>query len=309
VLRGLAAVGCILAGLPAADASPVRVEVQGDRCDFNALESQLTQVLGSDPIDSNAHALVSIELMSARGLFEAGVTFDDGDGGVRGPRIVTAKSCNELVESVALVIAMALPDLHSTDADKAVTAPPAKPVVEASPRAFAVTERASVVRTKPDLAFFIAGAGGVKADAVQGQLIVGGRLRRGSASLTAEMRADAPQEYDTERMGGIRVFRAQVSVSPCWHLGSVAGCAVASAGTIHGSGLGLTSARSVYRPLASGGLRVTWEHRLVGSIAVRLHLDADTLITTTQFDVDNVKVWVSPRFEGSAGFGVLAHFL
>jgi hypothetical protein len=122
------------------------------------------------------------------------------------------------------------------------------------------------------------------------------------------MRADAPEDHALQGMASINVFRSQLSISPCLHIGSAAGCVVTSAGTIHGSAIGLTSARSAYTLLVAGGLRATWEHRLVGGVGLRLHLDADALLTTTQFDVDNMKVWVSPRFEGAAGIGVIARF-
>ncbi|HEY3802014.1 MAG TPA: hypothetical protein VGL61_05375, partial [Kofleriaceae bacterium] len=155
---------------------------------------------------------------------------------------------------------------------------------------------------------FVAGATGITSAGADGQAIVGIRVRRNAASVGAELRGDAPQQVSADRMGTIGIARAQISISPCTHFGAFATCVVVGAGTIHGSGAGLTSAREAYTPLLTAGLRVTWEQPLTRRLALRIHFDADALLTTTQFDVDDMKVWESQRFEASAGLGVLAHF-
>ena len=345
MVRGVVALLSVLVAVRTATADPVRLEVKGGVCDFGHLESQLTQMLGSDPVDPNARASVRVDVTKPGDQLAARILFDDGDDGIRGPRIVTSRNCRDLVESVALVVAMALPELPAapsvnempppasvvdppspvsapTPVSDQPPAPPMPPPVAAAPApgrlspepsthalGLATRDLGSRSVGQLDTDLFAAGASGFTSGGVQGQVIVGIRVRRDVASLSAEIRADLPEEHDVERMSGISVFRTQVSLSPCLHFGSVAGCAVASAGTIHGSAVGLTSARSAYTPLLTGGLRMTWEHRLGPGVALRLHVDADALLTTSRFDVDNMQVWVSPRFEGAAGVGVLAHFL
>lgn len=118
-------------------ASPIRVVTSGDACSLDALEPQVTALVGADPIDANAASTATIDVSRARGAYSAAITFDDGNGAVRGPRVVAAKSCRELVESVALVIAMALPELVAppdVDAPVAAPAPTVAPPV-ASPAA------------------------------------------------------------------------------------------------------------------------------------------------------------------------------
>jgi len=55
-------------------------------------------------------------------------------------------------------------------------------------------------------------------------------------------------------------------------------------------------------------LRGAWQHELTRRLALRAHVGADVLATTTRFDVDHMTVWESPRAEASAGIAILAHF-
>jgi hypothetical protein len=123
MVRGLLTLLPLVAGLRSAAASPVKLEVDGGMCDFGTLESEITQIVGSDPVDSSAQASVHIAVTKLRDKWEARVTFDDGGGDARGPRIVTSAKCIDLIESVAVVVAMALPDLS---APPTVTASPPK---------------------------------------------------------------------------------------------------------------------------------------------------------------------------------------
>jgi hypothetical protein len=309
MVRGLTTLLVALAA-GTASASPLRLQVTGDTCDFGSLEPQLAQMLGADPVDSNAVASVQIDVTNAS---EAHVSFDDGNGLVRGPRVVTAASCNDLVKSVAIVIATALPDVQaeppSVVAEPVQALTPTPPTIALGPVRMEVDEAPAVNEPSHSrMDVYAAGAAGIASTGADGQAIIGVSVRRNAASISAEIRGDAPQQFSAERMGNIDVARAQISLSPCMSFGPFAACAVAGAGTIHGFGAGLTSAREAYTPLLTAGLRMTWEQPLSSRIALRIHLDADALLTTTRFDVDNMTVWQSPRFEASAGLGVLAHF-
>jgi hypothetical protein len=300
----------VLAALPAA-ASTVRLHVTGDACDFASLEPQLAHMLGADPVDATARASVQIAVASTH---EARVSFDDGDGSVRGPRVVTAASCAELVKSVAIVIATALPDAQAESEAVVVDEPPDAPAP--TPIAIAFEPATTDVDVVPptdvsrhaNMDVFAAGAAGITSAGADGQAIIGVRVRHNIASFGAELRADAPQQFSADRMGTIGIERVQISISPCMHVGAFATCAVGGVGTIRGSGSGLTSGRDAYTPLLTAGLRLTWEQPITQRLALRLHVDTDALLTRTQFDVDDMKVWESPRFEASAGLGVLAHF-
>jgi hypothetical protein len=154
----------------------------------------------------------------------------------------------------------------------------------------------------------LAGAGVTTTEETDEQLIVGIRWRRAAQSLTGELRANAPADRHVG-MGQIHIWRSEVSLSPCLHVGGFGGCLVASLGTIRGSATGLTAGRSAFTPLVSGGLRVTWEHAVASRVVLRLHADLVAIATTTRFDVDHMPVWSSQPVEASAGIGFLMRFL
>jgi hypothetical protein len=340
MVRGVVAAFVVAATATPAAASPIRLEVSGDACSLDSLETQLTALAGTDPIDAAAAAGVRVEVTRPAHGYQAQIFFDDGNGAIRGPRVVEAKSCGELVQSVALVVVMALPDQASSEPapveepEQSEPAPVEEPAhaepapaaerkqVERLPASPPVAppavgrETAIVVSVEPsrdasgpaNLDVFAAGGGGISTHGFAGQLILGARIERGRVSLAAEVRADAPEQLVVAQMASVRVFRSQLSLAPCVHAGAFAGCVVASAGAFHGSADGLASERSVYSPLLSTGARVIWEHPLTERLALRVHAGIDALVTTTSFDVDHMRVWVSPRFEGSTGVGVLAHF-
>jgi hypothetical protein len=287
-----------------ASATPVRLQSSGDACRLDALEAQLASLLGTDPIDPHARAGVRVEVDKPASAIEGRVWFDDGVA-IRGPRIVTASTCSELVDSIALVIAMALPDLATP---VAITQPPAAPpMIDVPPP----DPGAAVEARTPEPKWFdvvVAGAAGIGSGRVEGELIVGVGARRRAMSLNVELRADLPQDDAVAAGERVAVLRAQVTVSPCLHVAAFSGCALASVGALRGAGVGLMSERHAYAPLVAGGLRAAWEHPILGGIALRLHVDVDALATTTQFDVDYMQAWVSPRFEASAGIGIVAHF-
>lgn len=303
--RGLVAAVAVVAAVKVATANPVRLQVTGEACSFDSLEAQLTDLAGADPVDPAARATVRIATSQSGDAYDAQIFFDDGTSTVRGPRIVTAASCAELVKAVALVVVMALPS-------EPVAAPPATSVTTTTSATTATT--AIVTASEPrapsaPLAIDVVagGAGGFTSQGLQAQLLVGARIRRAAASLGVELRADVPRDYQVSSMASISVLRTQLSISPCVHAGPFAACALASAGAIHGSGDGLVSARSAYLPLLAGGARLAWEHPISARLALRVHLDLDALLTTSRFDVDHMEVWASPRFEGGAGLGIVAH--
>lgn len=310
--RGFVAAFAMVAAAKAASASPIRLQVSGNGCSLDSLEAQLTDLAGADPIDPAAPATLRIATSQTRDSYEAQIVFDDGKQTIRGPRLVTAATCAELVQAVALVVVMALP--REAAAAPAAMAPEA-PAPAHGREATATTATTAIVAASEPRApgaplaidVLAGGAGGFTSQGVQAQLLVGARIRRAAGSLGIELRADVPRDYPVSPMASIAVFRTQLSVSPCVHAGSIAACAVASAGAIHGSGDGLVSARSAYLPLVAGGVRLAWEHPISARLAVRLHIDIDALLTTSRFDVDHMQVWASPRFEGGAGLGIVAH--
>lgn len=326
MVRGLVVALLVLVARTAV-AGPARLEIVGNACDLHGLEAQIAQLAGEDPFEPRAPAVVRIATSTVGHAISARVTLDDDSGHLLGTRTIAAASCRELVKSLAVVVAMALPVVERATTVQPVApaprppppAPPLPPPPSAvsarAPRApgaadatAALVASATPRRRAAELDVLVAGAAAAAGGASHGQLILGTRWRRGARSLTLELRTETPTQLRTTTMTGIDLLRAELAISPCLHVGQFAGCAVAAAGAFRGSGVRLTERRSATRPLLSAGLRLTWEHHVTGAVAVRLHAEADALLTTTRFDIDDMPVWTSSRYEALAGAGLLARF-
>jgi hypothetical protein len=323
-----------------AAARPARLVTSGDGCDTSGLATRIATLVEADPFTASASAAVFVEIDIENERLVARISLDSGDGHPRGPRIVTAESCGELLEAVALVVAMALPEFDAqpdsatpSDADAATWPSPTidarneetdpmspSPTTEAREERNASSpspteESGSIDDLQPDPVrprgtdIFVAGAGGLAGQGVRGQLLLGARWQRASRSWGVELRADTPESRDVGTMDRIDVWRTQVTASRCVHVGGFGGCALASLGTIYGSGVGLTNGRRAFTPLVAGGVRLMWRRELTARFALQLHMDLTTLLTRTEFDVDQMPAWTSDRFEGSIGAGIVARFL
>ena len=139
--------------------------------------------------------------------------------------------------------------------------------------------------------------------------MLGTRVQRRAFSLGLQLRADAPEEQLVADVAGVRIVRTELSLSPCIHRGTLAGCFAAGIGAIRGEGIGLRAPRTAIASVATTALRLTWERRLRGPVSIRAALEAHVLLTAAQFEIDYMPVWTSERFEGSGGLGLIARFL
>ena len=292
----LRAVPLVLLLAGTAMASPTRLDVTGDGCDLTELERQVSAIVGRDPFAPSARASILIGTSANPTGVSARAWFENGDGERRGPRTVEAATCDELVDALALIIAMALPP---------VEAPPSRPPVLGAPTALGLEVREELVRTRRTQ-LIVAAAGGISTVGWKQQLILGARTKRHAHSLGLELRLDAPSEIEVTMSSHVDVWKSVISVSPCLHAGPVGVCGIASAGVIRGSGTGLVDARTAFSPTVAVGARLTWEHPFTRLLSLRLHLDAEVGVTRTRFDVSHMPVWASNRFEVWGGAGVIA---
>lgn len=306
----------LLAASTYASASPVSVTVVGDACDFGGLDGELSNLLAGNDV---AASRASVAMSRSGQTLTADVLVVDADGQPHGPRTVTATSCTDLLDSVAVVIAMAVSgpagpteamDPAPAEEPPPTSAPDALGSSTLAPEAtLAVTHAVTVQRPSPlSIDGYIAGARSTTSSASE-QLQLGARLKRGAASISLQIGAGVPDEVQVTTTGKVTITQAELTVAPCAHFKSLSGCALLSAGVLHGSGESLYGARVVSVPTAATGLRVGWEHFFTDNVAFRLHLDGRAMLTTVTFDVDYMPVWQSSRFEGSAAVGLLARFL
>ncbi len=301
MVRGLVIAVVVLAA-GSVRASPVRIETTGAACDLAELEARVAALAGPDGVRADAVAVVQISTARDGGDVTAEVSFDDGAGRHRGPRVVRAAGCDELVAATAVVIAMGLPELMEATTEPAAS----RPLSHELEAAETITEIHLAAPPRP--ARDDAGLDVVVGIDSSGAAIAGTRWRRGRGSITTELHLDIPEDRQVAVAGQIRILRAEIAVAPCRQLGAFGACAIATLGVIHGTGEGLDAARGATTPVLAGGLRATWEHAVTARFVLQIHVDASAFATRTQFDVDHMSVWTSGRVEASAGIGILAHF-
>jgi hypothetical protein len=302
-----------------ARAQPTIITIRGDACDLSALEADLAEALASRSVGDSR---VSVVTHSGPTL-SAEVLFVDASAQAYGPRVVAASTCDDLFDAIALVIVMAIPEpVHKPSVPSPPkvedAAPPQTSILPSgdSHAPLPTIDSVSITRSAPTdttaaLAFdgYLGGSSTVTSRGINEHLVLGARLQRGGGSVVVQARIDAPEEARVTTSGKVTVTQGDLSVAPCVHFGSVAGCGSISAGFVHGSGETLNAARNATTPIFATGMRFGWERFVTSRLAVRLQVDGRVLLTTTRFDVDYMPVWQTSRFEGSAGVGLLARFL
>ncbi|CAN5861825.1 hypothetical protein BH11MYX2_BH11MYX2_34520 [soil metagenome] len=275
-----------------AAADPIAVMSSGGACNVEGLAAAANTL--APPAARPVTAAISTS--RADGHVEATVSLSTADG--TSARAVSAVSCADLVDSLALVLAMAA----QTIPDDAPPPPTYLPNQTHERERF---EDAPVANFAPRWSVL---AGGAVANDLSPSILVGATMRIHANSLGLEARYQLPEQLDVSATGRVSVTTAALSLSPCHHIGALSLCGTASAGFIHGHGTGLADAQSATHPLVALGGRVAWTLPLTARLALRFHLEAEATLTTTRFDVDNMPVWTSDRFAVRGGTALVAHF-
>jgi hypothetical protein len=137
---------------------------------------------------------------------------------------------------------------------------------------------------------------------------VGMRWRGETYAVEAELDGELAPAVTVTTGARVDVQRLGATLATCWRLAAFDLCAVARTGFDRGSGSGLMDARSAILPLLELGARVTWELPLTERLALQLRGEGVVAATSSRFDVDNIEVWHSNRFEALAAAGVLVRF-
>jgi hypothetical protein len=127
-------------------------------------------------------------------------------------------------------------------------------------------------------------------------------------AVAAELGGELAQPVTVTTGARVDVQRLAATLAACRRLDAFGICALARAGFDRGSGTGLMDARAASVPLLELGARVTWERPLTRRLALQLRGEGVVAATSSQFDVDDVAVWHSNRFEALAAAGVLVRF-
>ncbi len=302
-------IGIVVAATALAHAdSPgvARIVASGD-CKLSDLETRSNELLGRAAIVADANASIGIATsIQDAGRVSATLTFADAAGVARSARTVEAATCDEMVDSLAVVISLLLRDgVH----DDAPVAPTAAVSPAPSPPPVQVTETTFVVlpphASRPALEL-AAQMGTTKT----GEVVIGGRLDRGRHAFGAELHVGIPATTSLgtqEGDGSVRVMTLSLGGVVCRRWGSLGACGILMGGLVRGSGADLMDARTAVRPMASVGARLEWRQAMSRWGGIRMFVDAEQLMVSTRFLVDEMPVWTSDARQAWLGAGIYFH--
>ena len=300
-----------------------------DKCpDERALRNGVAGRLGRDPFDDHAERTVTARILRLRKTLSTRIEVRDAAGELVGERELSsrAKDCAELAAATELALAIAIdplgamaPDHEGIDESTPAVAPPpparaqdARPTEPASrpPAVGSPPAPVAPVEPRPHLQFHadggaIVSAGAAPDAALGGRLLFG--LRKGSASLGAEGRLDAPASKPVGP-GSIRTSLLLASLVPCYHYRAFAGCAIFGAGALRAKGRSFTDSRDATTAVFVVGARGGVEIPLQGPLFFDLHADLLVPLSRTTVEVNQSDVWRSPRLSGVIGMGLAVTF-
>jgi hypothetical protein len=286
-----AALAAMLLVARAAAAEPLataKLEVSG-ACELTALESRSNELLGRIAITADARARIAIAVTQDAGAFNATLLFSDEAGAAQPARTISAATCDELAESVAIVVSLVLRQAPPPPA-------PPPPVVTPPPQDDTTYTPAPAPTKALELGASISSA-------KQSALVIGGRLDRGRAALGADLELVAPASVDVG-IGSVHVLSARLDIAGCWRLRGFAACGLAIGGLVRASGEDLMNARSAVRPVAGLAARVEWRQDLSRRVGLRIFVTGEQLLARPSVLVDEAPVWTYPLRQAALGGGL-----
>jgi hypothetical protein len=303
--------------------------IDADSCpDEDALRRAVAARIGYDPFFPWAKHTVVANLTRRGRAFVASVELVDEQGVSHGAHdLETDNACGELLDAVALAIAIAidprllLPVTPNPATPKepapapSAPAPPAPPAPAASPRG--PNEKATLPAQVPRRVILegtvgVAASAGVAPSIAIG-LGLGGALRWRYASLGLEGRIDAPAGEGVQSRGSVSSWLALLAILPCGHRGPVFACGVLQGGSMHASGAGLSVNQSESQGWWAAGGRIGVLVPFWDNLRLRLHSDVVANLEPTTFAVSfapksSTSEWAAPRIATSLGADLLVHF-
>lgn len=295
-MRGVViATTLLMVSVAAADAPTARVEVSG-ACALDTVTNRTNELLGRTALTPEARAAFSVTAEVESDAVVATLEYVDDAGGAQQARTISATSCDELAESVAVVVSLLL--------RQEALSPPPRPRVRAELPVDPVREVESGVarpigpaRTR---SIDLGGAGGTTGAA---SFMVGGRLQRCRAAAAIELGLETPVELPVGS-GSVHVAIGRLNASSCVRLGSLNLCGLLTGGVVRGRGEGLMDARTAIKPIAGLGVRLEWRQLVSTHVGMRLFGDFEQLLANTRFLVDGMSVWTSDSRQAWFGVGV-----
>lgn len=272
--------------------------------DENALRQLVAARLGSDPFLPDASAVVTVKVHAGAPV-QAEVSLENPGAPTR-RKLLTGADCTELMQSVAVTVALVVdPVLKRAEP---VPAPP-PPVVEIEKPAPVVMPPPPSEPVAPPLHWGIsvgASANIGLSIGVQPNLRLEGRMRAPLWSIGLEGRFAWPVTGALAQ-GALTTSAVLGAVVPCLHWKWLAGCADFSAGALRLEGQALATARAASVFHASVGLRVLFTVPWGERFAVGAMAEGQVPLTRATALVGTERVWTVPP--AGAGLGLWVSLL
>lgn len=299
--------------------------------DEDALRRAVAARVGYDPFFPWAKRTVVVSIAERDARLVARVELFDDRGQTEGTRELSSSSadCATLFDTLALTISIAIDPRVLAGP---VTAPPAPAPAQVAPAGVERTapggdarlpadrdaEESAPVgdgvtpsppRDRPDFRLS-AGARGVigTQPSPTGGVALGGAVVFRKASIGVELGADWPTSADAPGGGRARAWVASASLLPCAHVSLLRGCAVATAGRLEASGVGVAAAETRAALYVALGARLALEVPLTPRLAVFTHADLMVSAGRPTLRVGADDVWRAPAVSSALGIGVAALF-
>jgi hypothetical protein len=300
---GVLAVVMLTTAVAAADpARTVQLDVAG-ACDLASIEPRTTELLGRAAFDSEARAHIGVVTAADGGGATATLTFVDENGTAQPAREMTAASCDELAESVAIVISLVLRQA-APEAPLPAPPPPAPTPPAPAPTALApMQDDSGYVPLAPTRAITALELAAALSTAKQSALVGGGRLEYARTALVADVEVAMPASVEVLQ-GAVHVASARVDAGGCARIKSFAVCGLIGGGVIRARGEDLMDARTAIRPVASLSARAEWRRLVARQLGVRLFAAGEQALVRPSFVVDDVAVWTTPLRQLWLGAGI-----
>lgn len=294
-----------LVALPAWGASvALRYEAPDGCPDESALRQLVAARLGVDPFLPEAPAVVTVKVLSGSPL-QAEVALESPGAPIR-KKTLTGKDCTELMQSVAVTVALVVdPVLKRAEPAPEPVVVEKKPEPSLPPPA---QPASAPVQPTPEPLHWALSVGG-SANLGQGitaqpNLRLETRLRFAAlVSLGLEGRIAFPVTGSLTQ-GQLTTSAMLGAVVPCLHFKWLAGCADFTAGALRLEGQALASARAASVFHAAVGLRLIFSVPLTEHFAVGAMLEGQVPLTRATALVGNERVWTVPPVGGGLGFWV-----
>jgi hypothetical protein len=296
--------------------------------DEEALRQAVADRVGGDRFSPSGTQTIVVSVFRRGSPFVATVALVD-ESGVSHPRELHVEgSCGELLDAVALAIAIAIdPQSLARSATPPPPPTPSEPVATLPPPAAApilpppapkeqplgpVGEPSAPMPVRPAPLMIEARTGAVAslgtAPGPAVGLALGAEVRWRALSVALEGRVDAPSSMPASGGGEVSSWLVLGAIVPCFHQGPFFGCLVEQAGSVQtsGSGVSVTHAKSV--PWRATGGRVGARLPFSETVEVQIHGDLVANLDPMTLVLDGAQVFKAPPATESLGAGVVFHF-